>query len=305
MSQRIAYFLSTFVGLLCALGSQRCARAESQHLWWKTENHRDATCVYGEITPLATHPSIYYCGANWRPGEPAGGYCGIQHNSFKERRTIFSIWDTKPTLRPKIVEADAKTLFNRFGGEGEGAHTHMLCDWQAGRTFQFFVEKQPGDEPSTTATRYYIFEPDQKKWLHSATILSPNGDAQSEKSVAKIGGGGLASFLENINGKEPSVPKLALYRLWLGNSPEQMKCLTEATGDGHWGQLHDAYFLAEGGKEQLAATFASLEPEYGRPIFGEKRQRFPPISDKPAPVDVMAMLKHLPHAAAVSPAPAR
>jgi len=51
---------------------------------------------------MATHTTIYYCGANWHPGEAAGGYCGIQHNSQTERRTIFSIWDTSPTLHPNI-----------------------------------------------------------------------------------------------------------------------------------------------------------------------------------------------------------
>jgi hypothetical protein len=78
---------------------------------------------------LATHPAIYYCGANWHPGEPAGGYCGIQHNSAKERRTIFSIWDTTDKLHPKITHADLKTIHNRFGGEGEGGHTRILWDW--------------------------------------------------------------------------------------------------------------------------------------------------------------------------------
>ena len=78
-----------------------CANAQAQHLWWNLEGQKDATCLYGEITVLATAPHIYYCGANWHPGEPAGGYCGIQHNSETERRTIFSIWDTSPELTPR------------------------------------------------------------------------------------------------------------------------------------------------------------------------------------------------------------
>ncbi len=53
-----------------------CATAQAQHLWWDLEGQKDATCLYGQITVLATHPAIYYCGANWHPGEPAGGYCG-------------------------------------------------------------------------------------------------------------------------------------------------------------------------------------------------------------------------------------
>src|SRR5208282_5695424 len=90
----------------------------AQHLWWNIEGRRDAACLYGEITILVTYPSVYYCGANWHPGEPAGGYCGIQHNGPGERRTIFSIWDTSADLHPRVTQADRQTVFNRFGGEG-------------------------------------------------------------------------------------------------------------------------------------------------------------------------------------------
>jgi hypothetical protein len=49
------------------------ANLRAQHLWWDLEGLHDATCLFGEITVLATHPHIYYRGANWHPGEPAGG----------------------------------------------------------------------------------------------------------------------------------------------------------------------------------------------------------------------------------------
>jgi hypothetical protein len=133
-----------------------CPNLVAQHLWWNLEGQRDATCLYGEITVLATAPGIYYCGANWHPGELAGGYCGIQHNGIRERRTIFSIWDTSPQLHPTTTEADRRTIFNRFGGEGEGSHTHMLWPWKTNETFQFFVQKQPGSQADTTDTRYYV-----------------------------------------------------------------------------------------------------------------------------------------------------
>ncbi len=194
-----------------------CAEARAQHLWWNLAGQARATCLYGEITVLATHPAIYYCGANWHPGEPAGGYCGIQHNGPDERRTIFSIWDTSPELHPKVAAADAQTVFNRFGGEGTGAHTHMLWDWKIGDTFRFFVRKTPGRKSDTTDTGYYIFDPRRQKWLPSATISNPNG---GKKSVATIGGG-LNSFLENFAGKDRAAPKLALYRLWLGPSVDK------------------------------------------------------------------------------------
>jgi hypothetical protein len=32
-----------------------CADAQAQHLWWDLEGQKDATCLYGQITILATH----------------------------------------------------------------------------------------------------------------------------------------------------------------------------------------------------------------------------------------------------------
>ncbi|MGO8927775.1 MAG: DUF3472 domain-containing protein [Limisphaerales bacterium] len=278
--------------LFLATASLLCATASAQHLWWNLEGQRDATCLYGEITVLATHPAIYYCGANWHPGEPAGGYCGIQHNGPQERRTIFSIWDSSPQLHPKITEADPDTVFGRFGGEGEGGHTHMLWPWNTNETFQFFVQKQPGSETNTTDARYYIYDRRAGKWRHSATITSPDG---GQRCVATLGGG-INSFLENFAGRDREAPKLALYRLWLGPSVDGMKCLTIAHGDGMWGQLHGAYFLAEGDRAALDAVFSGLEKEYGKPVFGETGKGFDPIEAKPIPATVLEALKHLPRA---------
>jgi hypothetical protein len=33
-----------------------CGNSEAQHLWWNPEKQNDTTCVYGEITVLATNP---------------------------------------------------------------------------------------------------------------------------------------------------------------------------------------------------------------------------------------------------------
>jgi hypothetical protein len=263
--------------------------AAAQHLWWNLDGASDATCLYGEIQVMATHAGVYYCGANWHPGEPAGGYCGIQHNSPRERRTIFSIWDTTRDLHPRVTEADAHTIFNRFGGEGTGAHTHMSWPWQTGETFRFFVRKSPGKEPDTTDACYYILDANQKKWLPVATITSPGG---GKRSVTTFGGG-LNSFLENFTGKDRDEPKLALYRLWLGTSTDKLNCLTRATGDGKWGMLHDAYFLAEGDYDKLTALFAKLERDYGKPTFGSKSAKPPPISDKVLAAEAIKELESL------------
>jgi hypothetical protein len=168
----------------------------------------------------------------------------------------------------------------------------MIWDWNVGETFQFFVEKLPGKTPDTTDTRYYVHDRTSNKWLHSATITNPNG---GEKSVATMGGG-LNSFLENFSGRDRTLPKLALYRLWLGSSPDTMKCLTTAVGDGIWGKLHDAYFLAEGGDTDLKSVFATWKTRYGDPERGQIGKKLKPITDSPLDKELVDALMQLPRA---------
>jgi len=269
--------------------------ALAQHLWWDAGDQKAATCVYGQITVLATHENTYYCGINWHPGQPAGGYCGIQHNSGDEHRTIFSIWDTSPELHPRVTFADPKTEHGRFGGEGEGGHTHMLWPWKLEETFQFYVTKTPGENDTTNAA-YYVYDRENKKWIHSATIACPNGGHDEVKNFSS---GSIASFLENFSGKDKDAPRLAIYRLWLGTRPDDLKALTQSGGDGKWGTLHDAYFLAGGRMENLNTVFAKLEKDYGKPTFGGKGIKLDPISDKAVDANVIKELKDLPKAPAV------
>jgi hypothetical protein len=270
-------------------------RVQAQHLWWDLDGQQEGTCLYGNITVLATHRDIYYAGANWHPGGAAGGYCGIQHNTEKERRTIFSIWDTSPQLQPKTTEADPDTFFGRFGGEGEGGHTHMIWPWKVGENFQFFVQKQKGADGKSTDARYYVFDRATQRWRHSATINSPIGGQHCVETI----GGGVNSFLENFSGKNKDIPKLALYSLWLGTSVDELKPLTKAGGDGIWGQLNDTYFLAEGAEKKLEAVFQAQEAKYGKPVFGREGQKLPPISAKPLAAELVKALKTLPRADAV------
>lgn len=264
--------------------------AQAQHLWWNLAGQKDAVCLYGEITVLATHPSIYYCGANWHPGEPAGGYCGIQDIAGGKRWTIFSIWDTSKSLSARIAHFTPPTVTRRFGGEGVGVHTHVDWAWKIDQPFRFYVQKKPGSEPETTDAFYYVYDPATEKWFFSATIRSPNG---GHRSVTTLGGG-LNSFLENFSGRDREAPKLALYRLWLGSAPDKLTCLTRASGDGKWGQMGDAYFLADGDPERLAPVFAQWEKSHGKAVYGGGKTQLPPITDKPLTQQTLTALKNLP-----------
>jgi alpha-galactosidase len=111
---------------------------------------------------------------------------------------------------------------------------------------------------------------------------------------------GEITVLENFLGRDKAAVKLATYRLWLGKNVEQMQCLTRAKGDGIWGQLHDAYFLAEGDRTELDGLFAKLAPEYGTPVYGGGGKSLDPISKSPIPPAVITALQHLPRAGKVA-----
>ena len=229
--------------------------AQAQHLIWIAgdggKKPTPATCLYGEIEVLATGPTIYYCGCNWWPGNPAGGYTGIQDAGEGRKLTIFSIWDTSPTLHPETVQADPRTVHNRFGGEGEGQHTHLDYNWPMKKLFRYYVTKEQDAAKANTLTRMYFYDEGLNKWVLEATISSPNNGSQSVETF----GGMLNSFLENWSGEKREVPKLAIYRLWIGDSPSKMENLCQVQGDAKWGVLGGDFYLAEGDDDALAPIF--------------------------------------------------
>ena len=87
------------------------------------------------------------------------------------------------------------------------------------------------------------------------------------------------------------MPKLALYRLWLGPSVDKMKCLTRASGDGTWGQLHDAYFLAEGDTAELNTVFSSWRRNTASPCSAERKEARSDLRQAVAAKVVVALKK--------------
>jgi hypothetical protein len=230
--------------------------AVAQHLWWHPKPSTTGyTCLYGEIEVLATGPSIYFCGCNWWPGAPAGGYTGIQDHGPRDaggHNMIFSIWDTSKDLHPQTVFHDTGAVSNRFGGEGTGAHTHQDYDWKVGKTYRYFALKKQDSTGANTLCTVFFFDDSKRDWVKEATIACPNDGHVSVKTF----GGGLNAFLENWSGRNKELPKVAKYRLWLGTSARDLTPVTEGGGDGIWGVLDGSFFLAEGEATALDAVLA-------------------------------------------------
>lgn len=262
---------------------------QAQHLQWRPASpEKPTTCIYGEIEVLSTNKYIYYCGCNWWPGNPAGGYTGIQDQGGGVHNMIFSIWDTSPTLHPSVTETEKRTEWSRFGGEGTGAHTHLNYAWEIGKTYKYFVKKDQDSTGANTLTKLYFFDDKLHRWVHQATISNPNDGHVSVKTF----GGGLNAFLENWMGEERQKPKLALYRLWTGNSPSELENVTACTGDGNWGILNNTFYLAEGETDALAPIFSKYQGKGSGPVHGgAKGVRLTVTSRKVPPSTVRALNK--------------
>jgi hypothetical protein len=273
------------------------AAAQAQHLWWKPKAAaKPATCIYGEIEVLATNPAIYYCGCNWWPGKPAGGYTGIQDPGGTRHNMIFSIWDTTPDLHPRVTEADSKTIFSRFGGEGTGAHTHSDYYWQLNKTYRYFAEKVQDSTQANTLTKLYFYDEPSRRWVHEATISNPNN---GDISVPTFGGG-LNAFLENWMGQDKAAPKLAVYRLWVGTTPSNLVNVTDGQGDGKWGVLNGSFYLAEGEDSNLAPLFKKYKGT-GGVIAGSPKGSPLTVPERRIPKNIVRALEHLSHSAPISP----
>ena len=264
-----------------------------QHLIWHPKKaDKPFTAIYGEIEVLATNKTIYYCGCNWWPGNPAGGYTGIQDPGGGRHNMIFSIWDTSPTLHPSVVQADPRTQYSRFGGEGTGAHTHLDYAWPLGKIYRYYATKSQDATGDFTYTRLYFYDEGARRWVHEATIANPNNGKESVTTF----GGMLNAFLENWSGQEREKSKLAIYRLWVGTNPHDLVGVTEASGDGKWGVLNNTFFLAEGDDDALTPIFAKAQGR-GTPLQRGKADRARlSVKGRQVPVEIANQLDHLPQA---------
>lgn len=283
MKTRYSCFVAA-VAICFAL--QASALGGTKALNWIYDS-KGITCVYGEIEVLCSIEGMYYCGAQFDQG-----YTGVQHLDKNLHTALFSVWDTSQTLKAKFTYTGPGTRPGRFGGEGTGAHVFIDKSWQIGKTYQYFLRKQPGKQAKTTDTNFWVVY--QGKWQHVATINTPNGPKNVGTSF-----GGICSWIENIGGSADfSKPKVILYGLWVGSSPETLKHVIRSGGEsgdkyGRWGQLHNTYFLAEGDAKNLTAFFTKSRKEYGEPTFGKDGKELPPIRDKPLPGKLIQELKKL------------
>lgn len=125
------------------------------------------------------------------------GYCGIQANSDKERRILFSVWSPFETDDPKAIPEDHRIKLlaqgkdvhiGEFGNEGSGGQSYLIYPWKAGETYRVITRVHP-DGKGNTAYYAWFFAPEENQWRLIAGFLRPQTNVWYT---------GAHSFLENF-----------------------------------------------------------------------------------------------------------
>jgi len=220
--------------------------AASVHLRYPLADSIRAIGFYNELTVPNGHDHLH---SFYMANGFSRGYFGIQVNSEKERRVIFSVSDAGDETidRNKVAEEDKVKLLakgdgvvtNDFSNKGTGGHSHWVYDWKAGQTYQFLLTALPDSATQTTIYTGYFFVPELKRWKLIAAFRAPK-DGKRLNS--------LHSFNENFVGSIDHLQRRALY----GNQWVQQQ-------NGRWVALTDAVFATDetGDRSDIGAGVAN------------------------------------------------
>lgn len=205
-------------------------RGPSVHLNYQVPEKINAEWYYNEITVPVGQDIIgsYYMANGF--GE---GYFGIQVNSEKERRVLFSVWSPFETDDPKSIPesykikmlkkgTDVKT--GEFGNEGSGGQSYLRYNWKAGNTYKFLLRGAPQNDNTTTYTAYF-FAPELGKWLLMASFNRPQTNTYLKR---------FHSFLENFIPEQGDTSRKVLFN-------NQWYC----DDKGNWFEIDSARFTID------------------------------------------------------------
>lgn len=205
-------------------------RGPSVHLNYQVPEKINAEWYYNEITVPAGQDIVgsYYMADGF--GE---GYFGMQVNSEKERRILFSVWSPFVTDDPqsipeshkiKLLKKGPDVKTGEFGNEGSGGQSYLKYNWIAGNSYKFLLRGTPQNDNTTTYTAYF-FAPELDKWLLIASFNRPQTHTYLKR---------FHSFLENFIPEQGDISRKVLFN-------NQWYC----DDKGNWVELNSAKFTTD------------------------------------------------------------
>ena len=205
-------------------------RGPSVHLNYQVPENVNAEWYYNELTVPRGQDIIgsYYMANGF--GE---GYFGMQANSDKERRILFSVWSPFETDDPKnIPESHKIKLLKKgqnvttaeFGNEGSGGQSYLRYNWIAGNTYKFLLHGAPEKDNSTTYTAYF-FAPELGQWQLIASFNRPQTNTYLKR---------FHSFLENFIPEQGDLSRKVVF-------DNQWYC----DAKGNWVELNSVEFTTD------------------------------------------------------------
>jgi len=251
------------------------------HLFYDVPDSMQPVAFYNEITISAKSDPLhsYYMACGF-----ARGYFGIQVNSEKERRVIFSVWDAGDEAmdRNKVSTENKVQLTGKgegvfaetFSNDGTGRHSHWLYPWRAGETYRFYVTAVSDSASRSTSYAGYFFIPEQQKWKLIGAFKAPKDTVGLEK---------LYSFVENSGSRKDQLKRKAFFgNPWIRRENGEWKALTHSTlsydetgkagmrSDYGGGVDSNRFYLWNGGfedKHTNAGERFSMVPAVQRPVI--------------------------------------
>jgi hypothetical protein len=211
---------------------ERNLNAPSVALTYDLRNIDSVEWIYAEIkVPKGEAPLHTYYSAI----SGYGYYCGLQTNSKKEKRIIFSVWDSANgnnnqklapgSTRAVLIAAAPHVIYNRFGNEGSGVHTHYIYDWSEDSTYKFLLHTVPDLISNTTTITLFVEL--KRNWEMIAKIRRPE-NISFEKAFS--------SFMEDFSSKDDVHRRSASFQ-------NQWVCKRS----GEWVEINKAYFSQPSG----------------------------------------------------------
>ena len=210
-------------------------RGPSVHLTYDVPREVEIQYGYSEIRVAEGDDPI---GSYFMANGFAEGYFGIQVNSDRERRVLFSVWSPFQTDDPRAIPEDQRIELlargtdvntGEFGNEGSGGQSYLIYPWQAGRTYRFLTEVKPDGQGNTIYTSWFG-DKEANEWRLIASFRRPQTDTYLRR---------FHSFLENFNPQTGHLMRQAEHRnVWVRDTQANWhECLNarfsvDATGGG-------------------------------------------------------------------------